>query len=60
MIISKKRHFQLYKSISNPITDLRVKFAKGNVKDLDQELFVLENRIYKEIKEALSLEILKG
>lgn len=56
MRISKKRHFKLYRSISNPITDLRVKHAKGDVKDLDEELFVLENRIYKEIKEVLELQ----
>lgn len=56
MKISEKRHTKLYRSISNPITDLRVKHSMGDVKDLDEELFVLENRIYKEIKEALDLQ----
>ena len=56
MIISKKRHTKLYNSISNPITELRVKYAMGSVKDLGEELFVLQNRIYKEIKEALELQ----
>ena len=56
MKISEKRHTELYLAISNPITDLRVKNAMGDVKDLDEELFVLENRIYKEIKEALELQ----
>ena len=55
MKISEKRHTKLYRGISNPITDLRVKHAMGDVKDLDEELFILENRIYKEIKEALEL-----
>lgn len=55
MNISEKRHEKLYKAVSNPIMSLRVKSGMGNVKDLDEELFVLENRIYKEIKEALNL-----
>jgi hypothetical protein len=55
MKISKKRNKKLYRAIINPIMDLRVKNARGLVKDFDEELFVLENRIYKEIKEALNL-----
>ena len=55
MKISEKKHTELYRSISNPITDLRVRHAMGKIEDLDEELFVLENRIYKEIKEALNL-----
>jgi hypothetical protein len=56
MKISEKRHTKLYRAISNPITGLRVKHSMGDAKDLDEELFVLENRIYKEIKEALDLQ----
>lgn len=58
MNISEKRHKKLYDSIYNPIMSLRLKNAKGEIIDLDEELFVLENRIYKEVKEAL--EITKG
>ncbi len=56
MKISEKRHANLYRAISNPIIDLRVRHSMGEVKDLDEELFVLENRIYKEIKEVLELQ----
>ena len=55
MKISEKRHTKLYRAISNPITDLRVKHTMGEVEDLDLELFALQNRIHKEIKEALEL-----
>ena len=55
MRISEKRHSELYRAITNPITALRVKIAMDDVKDIDEELFVLENRVYKEIKEALNL-----
>ena len=58
MKISEKRHKKLYSAIHDPIFDLRVKDKMGEVSDLDVELFVLQNRIYKEIKEAL--EITKG
>jgi hypothetical protein len=56
MKISQKRFKKLYDAIYNPIMDLRVKNKMGNVKDIDEELFVLENRIYKEVKEALELQ----
>ena len=56
MRISQKRFYKLYDAIHKPIMNLRVKNAMGNVKDLDEELFVLENRIYKEVKEALELQ----
>ena len=56
MKISQKKFHKLYDAIYNPIMNLRVKNAMGNVKDLDEELFVLENRIYKEVKEALELQ----
>ena len=56
MRISQKRFYKLYDAIHKPIMDLRVKNAMGKIKDLDEELFVLENRIYKEVKEALELQ----
>ncbi len=56
MNISEKRKFLLYKSISDPITDLRVSINLGKVTDIDKELFVLEQRIYREIKQALNIE----
>ena len=56
MKISQKKSHKLYDAIHKPIMDLRVKNARGNVKDLDEELFFLENRIYKEVKEALELQ----
>jgi hypothetical protein len=56
MRISKKTQIKLYRAVWDPIMDLRVKNAQGKVVDLDEELFVLENRITKEIKEALSLK----
>ena len=56
MRISEKKHAELYRSISNPITDLRIKHAMGEVIDIERELPVLENRIYKEIKETLKLK----
>jgi len=55
MKISEKRFTELYRAISNPIMELRVKHKMGDVTDIDEELFVLENRIYKEVKEALNL-----
>ena len=55
MKIGEKRHKKLYDAFAEPILQLRVKHAQGKVKDLDEELFVLTNRIHKEIKEALNL-----
>jgi len=55
MKISEKRFTELYRAIINPIMELRVKQKMGDVTDIDEELFVLENRIYKEVKEALNL-----
>jgi hypothetical protein len=55
MRISAKRHEKLYRAIADPIMDLRVKHSMGEVKNIDADLFVLVNRIHKEIKEALEL-----
>ena len=55
MKISEKRFIKLYRAISGPIMDLRVKQSMVDVIDIDKELFMLENRIYEEVKEALNL-----
>lgn len=56
MRISKRTELKLYRAIYEPVIGLRVKYAQGDVKDIDEELFVLENRINKEIKEALNIK----
>jgi|TARA_R110002096_G_scaffold262406_2_gene455887 hypothetical protein len=56
MQISKKTQIKLYRAVWDPLMDLRVKNAQGKVVNLDEELFVLENRITKEIKKALNLK----
>jgi hypothetical protein len=55
MKISEKRHTELYRAITNPIIDLRVRLHMGDAKDFDLELKCLEHKIYAKIKDALYL-----
>ena len=56
MKISRKKFNKLYDAIYEPIMDLRVKNKMGDIEDLDEELYMLENRIYQELKQALELQ----
>ena len=56
MKISRKKFNKLYNAIYKPIMDLRVKNKMGDIEDLDEELYMLENRIYQEVKQALELQ----
>jgi len=58
MRISQKRHSDLYKSISDPIMDLRFKLVMNKdttTEELDKHLFDLEIEIYKRIVSVLDL-----
>ena len=56
MVISEKRHRELYDSISNPIMDLRIKQSGGmTIEEMDKCLFALETAIYKRVAKALDL-----
>jgi len=56
MIISEKRHAKLYKAISDPIMDLRIKNNAGfTIEKMDKKLFDLEIEIHKQIVKALDL-----
>jgi hypothetical protein len=57
MVISEKRHTQLYNAISDPIVDLRIKSCKGiSIERMDKLLFNLEIEIYKRISKSLALQ----
>jgi hypothetical protein len=56
MVISKKRHMRLYNALTSDITELRIKIKMGEVTDMDEELFFLEQRIYKQVSEVLNLQ----
>ena len=58
MRISRKKHAELYKSIYDPIMDLRVSNEGGSIedrRDMDDRLFKLENEIYRRIAATLNL-----
>ncbi len=48
-----KRTGALYDAIRDPITDLRIRAARGEVPDIDAALFRLELRIWKRVEAVL-------
>ena len=55
MKISEKKKQQAYDAINDPTTSLRVKNASGiSVDDMDEELFKLEQEIWRRLKTALN------
>lgn len=56
MRISEKKHSDLYKSISNPVMEARVKICMGeSIESIDKMLFDLETEIYKNVAKTLNL-----
>ena len=55
MKISEKRQMELYSSISEPITSLRVRNQLGKV-DWDQELFRVQLKIWRNVHKTLNLD----
>jgi len=56
MIISKERHKELYKAISTPIVELRVKASGGcSIELMDNSLRELESTIYHNVAKVLDL-----
>lgn len=55
MRISERKKVELYKSISGPITDLRI-LTKEHGSDLDSALFQLEIDIWRRVHETLKLD----
>jgi hypothetical protein len=56
LVISEKRHAELYNSIYAPIMDLRVKNSMGmSSEELDSCLYDLNEEIYARIRSALDL-----
>ena len=55
MKISKKRHKKLCDAIYEPIMSLRIKCYSGQDIDIDNELFALQDQIYKEVERTLDL-----
>ena len=58
MKLSIKKQTALYTSIHDPIMDLRVELKmKGcSKKDVDDSLFGLTEKIYREIRKSLNIE----
>ena len=57
MIISNAKSTAVYDCISGPIMDIRVKNCKDmSSKEIDKELFELQNKIWENIKLALNFQ----
>ena len=57
MKISDKRAQQAYAAVADQVMSLRIKSKKGEVEDMDIELFMLEIKIWTELKAALNIEV---
>lgn len=55
MRISEQKQNELYRSISNPITELRVNDQLGKIPDMDEALFDLERTIWKRVAKVLKI-----
>tara|TARA_R110000851_G_scaffold70583_2_gene157522 strand:- start:26 stop:202 length:177 start_codon:yes stop_codon:yes gene_type:complete len=55
MVITNSERINLYHSIYDPIMMLRIKYARGEVIDLDRELLILESSVYEGIKKSFNL-----
>ena len=56
MVISEKRHKELYSAISDPIMELRIISNSGlSIEAMDRKLSDLESEIYNRIRKALDL-----
>lgn len=53
--MSEKKQNNLFNSISSPITTLRIRDRSENL-DLDNELFKLQNEIWKNVHRILNLK----
>ena len=53
MKLSEKRMLELYKSVSEPIMDFRIKHINDG--NLENELFTLQMEIWKKVKISLNL-----
>lgn len=57
MKLSDKNKSRLYKAASDPITDLRIKQNGGlSIKEMDNELFLLEQKIWRNVKQVLNIK----
>ncbi len=53
MKLSEKRMSELYKSVSDPIMDLRIKHINDG--NLENEVFTLEMEIWRKVRASLNL-----
>lgn len=59
MKMSETRRSELYRAISDPIMELRLKYYRKhrvNADELDKELFELEQRVWRKVHDVLNLE----
>ncbi len=58
MRVSDKNKTALYKTISDPIMDLRVEIATKSLsyENIDERLFRLETALYNRVKTALNIK----
>jgi hypothetical protein len=57
--LSERMKTKLYSAISEPLTDSRLAVMKTDLDpkgQIDKELFMLEHRIWREVKAALNLK----
>ena len=56
MKLSEKNKQRLYDACANEIIDLRVKLKMDSQVNIDHELFLLEQRIWRNTKEVLNIK----
>jgi len=57
MKVSEQRQKELYRAISDPIMDMRIKYYRNeiNAKQVDDDLYRLEQKIAKQVWGALGI-----
>ena len=58
MNLSDKKKTEAYSAISDPITNLRLLIERGQltIEEMDEELFLLEQVIWKNVKQSLNIK----